>query len=408
MIETLAMRSGPPAPVVLPSPTILQGDEALRRREFPITCARTFLAHAGVTALPRCASAALQWFGEHSQVDHQEAGDTLKWVDGVRASAANLIGAQPTEIALLGPTALGLNLVADGIDWQPGDEVVFHRDDYPANVYPWRKLAARGVGVVAVTGQPSGRLTWETIEPALTSRTRLVSLASAHFLTGYRIDIDEIGRRLHERGILFCVDAIQTLGAFPLSVKHVDFLSADSHKWLLGPMGAGIVYVSEKCFEVCRPTLLGSWNVVSPRFIAQESIDFYPGARRYEPGSLNLPGIFAMGASIDLLLHVGIEAVAEAIGRHRAYLVEQLRRRGWQPVMEAAADPAAPQASGIVSFHIDSGLMGALTRRLDESAISVSIRHDREGAGYLRISPHFYNTRDELDRFIEICNSVKT
>ncbi len=381
----------------------LHADDALRSECFPIVKARNFLAHAGVTALPKVATDAMTWFGERAQQNHQESGDTLRIVDGVRGSAAKLIGAGKDEIALLGPTALGLNMISDGIQWQAGDEVVFYRDDYPANVYPWRKLERRGVKPVAVVTEPQGLITWELLQPYLNERTKLVSLATANFLTGFRLDIDGIGRRLHERGILFCVDGIQTLGAFPFSVEHVDFLSADSHKWMLGPMGAGIVYIDRNKFDVCEPTLLGSWNVVSPNFIAQEKIEYYEGARRYEPGSLNLPGIFAMGAALDLLLKVGIDQVAASILDHREYLVREMEYIGWESYFKEPPVTGDGWKSGIMTFRVPEGKERELVKALEDEKISVSVRHDRAGEVFMRASPHFYNTRKELDELVAVC-----
>ncbi len=381
----------------------LSTDESLRSELFPIVKARNFLAHAGVTTLPKVATDAMRWFGERAQSNHQEFGDTLRIVDGVRQSAADLIGAGKDEIALLGPTALGLNMISDGISWESGDEVVFYRDDYPANVYPWLKLKAKGVKPVAIVTEPQGVITWEVLEPYLNERTKLVSLATANFLTGFRVDIDGIGRRLHERGILFCVDGIQTLAAFPFSVEHVDFLSADSHKWMLGPMGAGIVYIDRDKFDVCEPTLLGSWNVVSPNFIAQEEIDYYAGARRYEPGSLNLPGIFAMGAALDLLLKTGIDQVAATLLDHRQYLIGAMEDAGWQLYFNDAPQEGDDWKSGIVTFRVPTGKERELVQTLEEAKISVSVRHDRAGEVFLRASPHFYNTRRELDELVEVC-----
>jgi selenocysteine lyase/cysteine desulfurase len=384
----------------------LRSDETLRTEQFPIVKARNFLAHAGVTSLPRVATDAMSWFGERAQQNHQEAGDTLRIVDGVRNSAATLIGAGKDEIALLGPTALGLNMISDGIQWQSGDEVVFYRDDYPANVYPWRKLKKQGVKPVAMVTETQGVITWEVLEPYLNERTKLVSLATANFLTGFRVDIDEIGKKLHQRGILFCVDGIQTLGAFPFSVEHVDFLSADSHKWMLGPMGAGIVYIDRDKFQVCEPTLLGSWNVVSPNFIAQEEIDYYEGARRYEPGSLNLPGIFAMGASLDMLLKVGIDEVAAAILDLREYLVEAMNDAGWELYFKELPAAGDGWKSGIITFRVPEGKERELVKALEDATISVSVRHDRAGEAFMRASPHFYNTRKELDGLVEVCRSL--
>lgn len=379
----------------------LARDEALRRRHFPIVAHRTFLSHAAVSPLPACATEALHWFGEQASMDQQEGHAVFSRVNGTRVIAAKLLGCKPAEIALLGPTAMGLNLVADGLDWKSGDEVVYYRDDYPANVYPWTKLAARGVKPVSVEPARPGEITWDVVESALTPRTRLVALATAHFLTGYRIDVDTIGKRLHERGILFCLDAIQTLGAFPLSMEHVDFLSADSHKWLLGPLGAGVVYVRESLFDRVRPTHLGSWNVVSPNFIPQDDLTkFYDGGRRYECGSLNVPGILAMRAPMELILELGVDAVAARLRELRAHALKRLTAAGFEPVW--GADLPEQHVSGIVTFRLGQRDPEALTAKLAEAKVSVAVRHNRTQEPHLRVAPHFYSTEAEIDRLADV------
>ena len=275
--------------------------ESARLAAFPVAREQIFMAHAGVTILPRCAARAMQDYVEKSCLQHQEFADAYRAVNETRKIAGDLIGAGAGEISLLGPTSLGLSLVANGIPWQPGDEVLCYQDDYPANVYPWLELRRRGVVVRFLEPANAGEITPDLIERSVSDKTRLVALASCHFLTGYRIDVNAIGRMLREKRILFCLDAIQTLGAFETRVDHVDFLSADAHKWLLGPMAAGIFFVREEHQELLRPTLLGAWNVKSPNFVAQDEVAFEKGGRRYEPGVLNMAGILGMRASIELL-----------------------------------------------------------------------------------------------------------
>ena len=177
--------------------------------------------------------------------DHQEFPEFIETMNDTRRLAADLIGAKASEIALLGPTSLGLSLFANGIDWRDGDEVLCYQDDYPANVYPWVELQRKGVRTKFLEPEEPGTITPELVESSIGPATRLVALASCHYLTGYRIDIDAIGKMLKERGILFALDGIQTCGAFPTSVQNVDFMSCDAHKWLLGPMAIGIVFLCE-------------------------------------------------------------------------------------------------------------------------------------------------------------------
>lgn len=376
-------------------------DESLRRRAFPVTERHAFLAHAAVAALPRVAVEAMHEFAVRGSEDTQENAWAFRQLQRAREAAARLIGAQADEIALLGPTSLGLNLVAMGLPWRPGDEVVYYQDDYPANVYPWKGLERRGVTPVTIRTDHTGHITWRHVERAVSPRTRLVALASCNFLSGYRIDVEAIGKELKARDILFSLDGIQTLGAFPLSVEHVDFLSADSHKWMLGPVGAGVFYVKRSRMETLAPALLGALNVVSPEYIAQDEMRFYSSARRYEPGSLNLPGIVGMLASIDLLLAAGVDAVSRRILALRNAFLDMVRPLGYQLCLEAldrASDTTDAERSGIVSVTHPDRDMKDLNRVLKEKGVVASLRYSREGCAYIRLSPHFYNTFEEMEQ----------
>lgn len=377
----------------------LFSSEAERLAEFPIAKDSIFLAHAGVTILPQRVTKVMQDYLQEACMRMQEYPEAWKATNETRAVAAKIIGAKASEISLLGPTSLGLSLVANGLDWQPGDEVVCYQDDYPANVYPWTDLARRGVVVRLLKPEQPGVITPELVEAALTSKTKLVALASCHFLSGYRIEIDVIGKMLRARGVLFCLDAIQTLGAFETRVDYVDFLSADSHKWMLGPMAAGIVYVREEVQERLRPTLLGSWNVQSPNFIAQPEIAFERGGRRYEPGVLNIVGILGMKAGLELLMEKGILQVSEQLLRLKARLVAGLEPLGFRFI----GPTTGVNASGITTAYRLEGIGPSedkVYEHLTAQRISPSLRYDRAGRAHLRFSPHFYNTEAEMDHVI--------
>jgi cysteine desulfurase/selenocysteine lyase len=225
-----------------------------------------------------------------------------------------------------------------------------------------------------------------------------VALASNHFVAGYRLDIQTIGKALHLRNILFCVDGIQTVGAFPAPLEHVDFMAADAHKWLLGPCGAGIFFVRKSLQEKLRPAVYGWHNIRCPNFVAQERLVYPPDARRYEAGSANLLGLVGLNAAMELLLEIGLENIAAALLRQRALLVPALHEKGWT-VLQADASPA--NASGIVSFYRPETDMPALHQTLMAEHIETSLRTDRGGRHYLRVSPHFYNTDGEIHRLLE-------
>jgi cysteine desulfurase / selenocysteine lyase len=381
----------------------LKQDESLRHREFPVTQESIFMAHAGVTILPQRVVSVMQEYLEESCRRHQEYPEAWKAVLETRVLAARLIGAKSSEIALLGPTSVGLNLVALGLEWSVGDEVVCYLDDYPANVYPWMELERRGVKVRYLKPAVLGGITKEVVEAALTDKTKLVALASCHYLTGNRIDLPAIGVMLKARGILFCLDAIQTVGAFPTTVEHVDFLSADSHKWMLGPMSAGIVYVKEELHERLRPALLGSWNVQSPQFIAQEQIAFEKGGRRFEPGAMNMAGILGMKAAMELIEEAGVEAIGERLLELRAALKAALHDWELLPIQDGCLE------SGIITGRpkgADEEEMARLFARLTEQKIVVSHRHDRSGRSYLRFSPHFYNHESQIERLAAVLRDL--
>lgn len=377
-------------------------DEARRLEEFPILKERIFLGHAGVTSLPRCAADAMRAHISASCEHHQEFGDVMRDIARARVTCAKLIDADSKEIALLGPTSLGLSLFANGLDWKEGDELVCYFDDYPSNVYPWTNLERLGVRIINLKPERLGQLTPELVEAALTPRTKLVALASCHFLTGWRIDVDTIGTLLQSRNILFSLDAIQTLGAFPTSVKHVDFLSADAHKWMLGPLAIGIVYVAKERFEECRPTLLGAWNVKSPNYVTQAKIQFEETAQRYEPGVLNVTGIYGMKAALEMLLDVGIDEVARLILETRDYLHSHLAELGFD-FLSAPIDH--PWRSGIVTARHPNKPSAELFAALEKANIVASLRNNRAGEEWLRFSPHFYNTRGDMDLVIAAIKS---
>ena len=374
----------------------LQQDEALRCREFPVSGDKVYLAHAGVSPLPACVERAVASAVSAAARDDQEEGlSTL--LRQTRARASELLGADPGEVALIGPTTTGISAVAAGLDWQAGDEVLIYQDDFPVNVYPWQALESRGVTVRRLSTPTLGEITPELVVEQLTAKTRLVALASCHFVSGYRIDHDAIGRLLRERDVLFCLDAIQTLGAFPTTVEHVDFLAADAHKWLLGPCAAGVFYVRRDLQDRLAPQAFGWNNVRCPNYVSRETINLRSDARRYEAGSFNILGIAGLNATLGLLLEVGIAAIAADLTAKRTGLAAALQAKGYEVFF-----PEGQQTGGITSCWREGTDMKAVGERLAAENIIASVRGDRAGRDYLRFSPHFYNTSSDLDLALEL------
>ena len=374
-------------------------DEHRRQDEFPVCRSQVFLAHAGVAPLARAAADAI---GHYSFMAAQADQETWlpKILRSARESAARLLsGAQPDEIAFVGPTSLALSMVAGGLTFRRTDNIVIYHDDFPTNVYPWMALAAQGVKVRYLNTRELGRIRTVDVLGQVDESTRLVALASAHFLSGWRIDLDAIGKALRARGILFCIDAMQTLGAFPTSVANVDFLAADGHKWLLAPCGQGVLYVRRELQEKLRPIALGWNNVRCPHFAAQDELAYQPGARRFEAGSHNTLGLVGLKAALDLLAEVGVDNIAAELLRKRAWLVPELQNKGWT-VLNAAAPPE--NCAGIITLTREATDIPAVHQRLTEQGVITSLRADRTGRPYLRLSPHFYNTDAELSRALEL------
>jgi selenocysteine lyase/cysteine desulfurase len=374
-------------------------NEELRRHEFPVAKEHIYLAHAGVSPLPRRAVEAIQRYSDDCTLADQEAVIPPKLLRQSREMAAKILNVLPEEIAFVGPTSMGLSAVASGLNFRKGDNILIYFDDYPSNVYPWMALAEKGVQVRLLNVKQLGRIHAVDLEGQLDENTRLVALGSCHFVGGWRIEVEAIGHLLRERGIAFSVDGIQTAGAFPTAFSHADFMAADAHKWLLGPCAAGILYVRKEWQDRLRPTSLGWNNVRCPNYVAQEQIVFHKDSRRYEAGTGNWLGLVGLHAAMGLLLELGTESIAAELLRKRAWLVPALQQKGYT-VLNADAPPA--NASAIISFHRPGVDLAPIHEKLTQAKIVTSLRADRAGNRYIRLSPHFYNTDAELRRVLAL------
>jgi selenocysteine lyase/cysteine desulfurase len=377
----------------------IYANEENRRREFPVARGKIFLAHAGVCPLPHRVAQAIADCALHSTTGDQETLLVPDRLNDARRLASQLLNCRPDEIALVGPTSLALSFVAAGLNFRKGENILIYHDDYPSNVYPWMALAGRGVEVRLLNTRGLGVIRLQDVMGQVDENTRLVALASCHFISGYRLEHQAIGKFLRARGILLCLDAIQTLGAFPTTVEHVDFLAADAHKWLLGPCGAGVFYVRRELQEKLNPPVYGWHNVRNPNYVAQEQIVFRNGAVKYEAGTHNMLGVVGLIAAMELALEMGIENISAELLRKRTWLVSALRAKGFA-VLNAGAK--MENASGIVSFYQPGKDLAALHKKLTDAGVVTSLRTDRQGQNYIRLSPHFYNTDAELQRVLEL------
>jgi len=374
-------------------------NEELRCHEFPVVRDKIFLAHAGDCPLPRRVAEAVSRYVLQATTGDQEQYVYPAILERGRHLGARLMSCQPDEVALVGPTSLALSFFASGLRFRRGDNILVYFDDYPSNVYPWMALAEQGVEVRLMNTRGLGLIRPIDVLGQVDENTRLVALASCHFISGFRIDHQAIGQALRQRGILFCIDGIQTLGAFPFSMEHVDMMAADAHKWLLGPCGAGFMYVRKSVQDRLNPPIYGWNNVRCPDFVAQEQVVHRLGAHKYEAGTYNLLGLVGLLEAVEMLLEVGVENVGRELLRKRALLVAGLQAKGFEVLN---ADVPEVNQAGITSFHRPGTEPALLHQKLLAASVFTSLRVDRSGRRYIRLSPHFYNSDAELQRVLEL------
>jgi cysteine desulfurase/selenocysteine lyase len=363
------------------------------RDEFPITRNYNFQNHAGVAPLSRRAAAAMQQYAEQCRDGANLSGGFYQRAEQVRRSAATLINADPEEVTFVKNTTEGIAFVANGLKWNTGDNVVITNVEFPANVYPWLNLQALGVRVKMVR-EEAGRIDLERVIEAIDGRTRVVSISAVQFASGFRSDLAKIGEVCQVKGVLFCVDAIQALGVVPVDVRgmHIDFLSADGHKWLCGPEGCGIFFCNRELLGHLRPSMVGWMCMKNADDYGHYQFEFRDDARRFDSGSYNVAGIYGLGAAIDLLLEIGIDRISERVLALTDRLVAGLRERHYRVV--SSRHPG--EASGIVAFASDKHDHKEIQRHLQaEHRLVIALREGR-----LRSSPHFYNTEEEVDQLL--------
>ncbi|QPJ64040.1 MAG: aminotransferase class V-fold PLP-dependent enzyme [Candidatus Nitrohelix vancouverensis] len=366
---------------------------------FPVTRNRIFFDHARVAPLPQCVRDAIHEFTQDA-CEHGNA-HYLDWMAGVaqtRNRFAKLINARLDEVAFVKNTSEGISIVANGLDWKPGDNVVIPDIEFPANVYPWQNLKRHGVETRFVRAV-EGRVLFDDIVAQTDSRTRIISISSVECNSGFRNDLHRIGMFCKESGILFCVDAIQSLGILPMDVKRdgIDFLSADGHKWLLGLEGLGGFYISKEALERVYPVTVGWGSVVDSQNFMHYDFTFRPDAQRFEEGSANTLSIHALGAALELFEQEGIERIEKRIMELGDIAIRHLQKRD----IKIASSTIPEERSGIISFVPDVDLNPLLKFMMSHS-VSMTARD-----GLARISPHFYNSEDEIDHFFDLLDRFK-
>ena len=364
------------------------------RTLFPIAPRYAYLDHAAIAPLSTPVRSTMEVFlGRLTE----EPFDLAHWErlrGQVRVRVAELLAVGPESIAFTKNTTSGLGLVAAGLDWEAGDNIVGVDREFPANIYPWMGLKRKGVELRLYRPE-QGRIDLKALARLCDRRTRVVAISAVQFWSGFRTDLDALRTALKGHDALLVVDAIQAAGAMHLDLSSapVDFLCAGAQKWLLGPIGVGFAYVGPRMLERLNPVTIGTDSVVRDEEYFQYDLTLKPDARRFEEAAPNYPGILGMGAAVNLLLRAGSRAVEEVVLRLADRLRDELPRRGYELVLK----PALPsERSGIVSFRHPRMVPAELQTRLREAGVIVSLRSD-----FLRASAHYYNSDQDLDRLLE-------
>ncbi|MCS6953321.1 MAG: aminotransferase class V-fold PLP-dependent enzyme [Bryobacterales bacterium] len=360
------------------------------RSEFPALTRWTFLDTATFGQLPRRAVEAVARHFAHR--DELACSDFLAWFDDadrLRALLGRLVGANPEDIAFIPNAATALGLLVEKLPWRRGDRVVTLRDEFPNNLYAAAVLGRRGVEPLEAG--------WPELLGLVDARTRLVIVSSVNYVTGFRVPLAEVAAAARAAGALLYVDGTQSVGALRLDVRRcgVDMLAVHGYKWLLCPNGAGFMYVAPKLRAMLEPAVVGwrshrDWRQVDA--LHHGAPEWKPDAERYEGGMLSFPLLYAMAASVGLMLEIGPEAIEERVLELAARVREALRGLG----ARLPADEAPHFDSPVIAAEFAGRDAPSLARALRHDRVLVSARH-----GFLRVSPHFYNDEADIARLEE-------
>ncbi|MEQ1619861.1 MAG: aminotransferase class V-fold PLP-dependent enzyme [Methylococcales bacterium] len=373
----------------------------MKHSEFPLTDDLIYLNHAAVAPWPKRTSEAVIKFAE--QNTHFGSHFYLDWLEKeleIRRQLQALLNAPSADdIALVKNTSEALSFVAYGLPWQSGDNIVSSNEEFPSNRLPWQSLADQGVEFRQADLQKA-----DTPEDALfalvDAKTRLLTISSIQFASGLRLDLERIGAFCKQRGILFCIDAIQSLGAvqFDVQAYQADFVMADGHKWMFGPEGLGVFYTSPAARDKLKLTQYGWHMMKDTHNYENKPWEIHPTARRFECGSPNMLGIHAFSASLSLLLETGMDEVERLVFEKSDYLKAAIDNNSQLILL---SNRLSPLKSGIVTFKHRTIENETLYKHLQQSGVVCALR-----GGGIRFSPHFYNTLEEIDRALAITVTV--
>jgi selenocysteine lyase/cysteine desulfurase len=366
------------------------------RSEWPICNETVYVNHAAVCPFSsRVQRAIREWVDRSGRAVVQDYDRFLQEKENTRELAARLMHADPSSIAFVKNTSDGLSLLTSGLDWAPGDRIIVPACEFPSNLFPFLQCRAQGVEVDLVPMRGHS-IDIRDFESRITPRTRLISTSFVQFHNGFRHDLQTLGQLCKKHGILFCVDSIQGLGVVPFYAEewNIDFVANGSHKWLLAPPGLGLIYVSPRLLDQLRVTRLGWLSVKDPWAFDRTTFELLDGPRRFEMGNENVLGMAGLQASLQWLVDIGVERIYD----HVVFLLDRLVEHLQTMNVEIITPMDAARRSGIFSFRIpgDTEKIRRLHEHLTSHGVACALRQEA-----VRISPHFYNTPDEMDRIAD-------
>jgi cysteine desulfurase/selenocysteine lyase len=362
------------------------------RREFPHTMTDTvYMNHAAVAPLSfRVRDAVDRYLTRRALKGIEPYPWIMKTVQETRELLAQMIHARPDQMGFVMNTSDGLNIIAQGLDWKPGDRVLINDLEFPANAYPFLNLKRCGVCVDVIKAQ-NYKLTPGEIGACLSNKTKLVALSHVQFATGAKADLTTIGKICRDRDILFAVDTIQSLPHCSIDVERdkIDFLSNGSHKWMMASEGAAFIFAGDRAIERIHQASLGWTSVDDPFDFTLRPDELRTGAARFENGTLNFSGITALNASLKFFFEYGLKEIERNVLDLSGYLINRLEQRG----VEVITPKNEHEHAGIVSFNFPDA--EKVFERLHKQNIILSLRQ-----GHLRVSPHFYNMEEEIKKLM--------
>jgi selenocysteine lyase/cysteine desulfurase len=366
------------------------------RSQFAALETYTYLNSAAVSPLPKSAIEAVN--SQLNDVANHGSEHYLEWIatkDRSRALLAGMMNVHPEQVAFMRNTSDGLAAVATSVDWTRGDNIVSFEAEFPANFYPWRMVRDRYGVELRMCPEREGRIDLDEFVGLIDSNTKLVAISAIQFASGFQADLERIGRAARNVDALFAVDIIQALGAkgFDLPAQFVDIAAGASHKWLCAPEGCGMLYISDRARQMLEPSFVGWISVETPWDFADREQPFKPNALAYESGTGTSSLFYGLEESLKLLNEVGLEKIDAYLLDLTDQLCDSLAGKNYNLVSSRAPG----ERSAIVCVQHNDGIRPSeIAKRLQEQNIVVSPRGDR-----LRISPHFYNISEDIDRLIE-------